>query len=298
MFLNDVNFLNFPVITFKKASMQNLNEFYNLIYDKFKTEEDLGSKWKDDCMKALMSQDKQELKRLEKQGGKIVLIDDAIDLLIDNFTLAEHDDKQIDFLKNMILNLKGYIKSIEFKENPAQIIFTTNKGKIIASKLTEVYPNFKHIRGIETRERHGTCHASAAAVSKNLDNQNKVATGYVYTFGEGYKYLHSWVEVEIEGEWFVIDVTRNLIMKKESYYKIRNINGRVYKISRDTLINDEPIRRVLDSENQWLNKLYLSNRHQAIEVYNQIKQREKEKKENDPLYKAAKHMYDSFQRQN
>ena len=41
MFFEDINFLNFPAVRFKRSSMKNLESFYSIIYKKFKTEEEV-----------------------------------------------------------------------------------------------------------------------------------------------------------------------------------------------------------------------------------------------------------------
>lgn len=294
MFFENVNFLNYPVIRFKKSSMKNLQTFYETIYQKFKTDEDEGEKWKDKCYEALIDGDDKKLEELKKERGRVLFVDEVIDILIDNFTKEggiSEEEKQSH--RETILKSK-YIKDIEYKENPAQIVFHTKIGTFKASKLSDVFPIFKKFPGIETDERHGTCHSSAIDVSTTISDKNKVATGYFYTFGEGCKYLHSWIELKIGTRMFVIDTTRNLLMPRKGYYYIRNITGPVYKISSKTLKKEEYIRDKLCGANEWLNKLYLSNRHQAKAVYKMIIDEEERKKLEDPLYVAAKHFHDSM----
>lgn len=294
MFFENINFLNYPAIRFKRTSMQNLETFYEVVYHKFKIEEDEGEKWKDDCYDALIAGDDKRLEELKKERGRVIFIDEVIDILIDNFTkeggLSEEEKQSY---RETILKSK-YIKDIEYKENPAQIVFHTKIGTFKASKLSDVFPIFKKFPGIETDERHHTCHSSSIDVSTTISDKNKVATGYIYTFGEGCKYLHSWIELKIGTRMFVIDTTRNLLMPRKGYYYIRNITGPVYKISSETLEKEEYIRDKLGESNEWLNKLYLSNRHQAKVVYRMILDEEERKKIEDPLYVAAKHFHDSM----
>lgn len=206
------------------------------------------------------------------QGGKIYFIGDVIDILLDKFTLKEGlTDEEFEEYRRMLLKSKQII-DVEYRKNPLQIVFKTIVGEFKASKLSDIFPIFKKIPVIETRERHGCCHTDAIAVSTAIDDKNKVATGYYCTFGEGAKYLHSWVEIKLDSRIFVIDTTRNLLMPKKGYYFVRNIDGPVYKISSETLKKEEDIRDFLCEENEWLNKLYLSNRHQAKKVYKIIKQ--------------------------
>ena len=289
------NFLNFPVIRFTRPTAETLDSFYALIYKKFKTDEDTGNDWKEQCMDALEANDAAKIKELEKQGGKIIFIDDIIDILIDNYT---RNDSNLDFeyFKNLVLKNPKYIKDIEFKDNPKQIVFTSTEGVFRASKLSDIFPVFKDFPNIENADRHGKCHQDSMVVSEALQDDNKVATGYIYTFGEGEKALHSWVEVTIDGKPFVVDTTRNLLMPRKFYYMIRNINGPVYKISKRTLEREKQIFDFLHMENEWLIKLYLSNRHQALQLYKVLQQTKEQEKMQDPLYAAAKNMSEGFNR--
>lgn len=288
------NFINYPAVRFKKASIQNLETFHDVIYAKFKLEEDRGDEWQEKCMDALMADDNDALHKLEKEKGKVIFFDDLIDILIDNYTL---DESTLDFehYREMILRSK-YIVDIEFKDNPKQIVFQTKIGTFKVSKLSDVFPIFRKYSDIVTRERHSRCHNDSIAVSKFIEDDNKVATGYNYTFGEGRKFLHSWVEVQIDGRPFVIDTTRNLLMPRKGFYYIRNINGPVYKISKRTLEREECIYNKLYNDDEWFIKLYLSNRHQAKQVYKHMVKAEENKKMQDPDYVAAKTLSEGFKR--
>ena len=81
-------------------------------------------------------------------------------------------------------------------------------------------------------------------------------------------------------------------MERKGYYYIRNIRGPVYKISNTTITKEEHIFWELQKKYPWLIKLYLANRHQALQVYKMIE----EEKRADPLYAAAKNIADGFAR--
>lgn len=273
MYFEDINFLNFPAIRFKRSSMKNLDAFYDVIYQKFKIEEDEGIKWKEECYQALIDNDEARVKELEKKG-KITFVGEVVDILLDKLTLSEGlTDEQFEEYRQTILKSRQ-IEEVSLNKNPHQVVFKTSIGEFKASKLTDIFPVFKEFPNIETRDRHGNCHTAAVLVSTAITDKNHVATGYCYSFGEGAKYLHSWVELDIDGKTFVIDTTRNLLMPKKAYYFVRNIEGPVYKISSETLKSESEIRDCLCEENVWLNKLYLSNRHQAKRVYRTIKQKQ------------------------
>ena len=252
MYFEDLNFLNLPAVRFKRPTAKTLKSFYDEVYKKFKTEQDEGEKWKDEAYDALIRDDKEALERLKKEGGKIIFVDDAIDVLIDQYMMADGiSDEEANSHRDTILR-GGYIKDIEFKHNPEQIVFTTKFGEFKASKLSDIFPIFQQIPQLQTPERHGKCHMASIDLSRSIENKNKIATGFIYTFGEGCKYLHSWIEFKFDGRDFVIDTTRNLLIPKKLYYYIRNIEGPVYKISSETIIKEEKIFDYLLGHNDWL----------------------------------------------
>lgn len=293
MYIYDANFLNLPVIRFKKPKIETLGIFYEQVEKQFKIEEEVGEKWKDDCFDALIAGDDDKLLRLQRERGKIAFTDDLIDILIDNFTRVD-SDLDVEYYRELILRNKKYVKDLEIKQNPKQLVFKTHIGEFKATKLSEAFPLFQTFPNIENSERHSRCHQDSIEVAVNIEDDCKVASGYCFTFGEGDKFLHSWVEVKLDGRDFVVDTTRNLLMPKKGYYCIRNVSGPVYKITKETLKKEEHIYRFLHSENEWLIKLYLANRKQALQLYHILQEKEEQKKLQDPLYQAAKHMHDAF----
>ena len=114
MYFEDLNFLNLPVVKFKRPNAKNLDSFYADIFKKFSIDEDNGIKWKDEAYEALIKDDKEAIARLEREGGKIIFVDDAIDVLIDNYMLAGGiSEEDAESHKNTILR-GGYIKDIEY----------------------------------------------------------------------------------------------------------------------------------------------------------------------------------------
>ena len=287
-----INFLNYPAVRFKRASMKTISTICDAAYDKFKVQEDIGGEWKDACMQAIEENNNEEFVRLQKQGGRILITDDMMDILLDHFTFAEPDREVVEDFRNMILKHAGYIKDIVVDYDAGCVTIKTKTGTFKAYKLTQVFEDMKLFPDIETEQRHQRCHIDSVELAKGLKDKTRVATGYAYTFGKGDKFLHSWVEIYLQNKPFVIDTTRNLLMERKGYYYIRNIRGPVYKISNTTITKEEHIFWELQKKYPWLIKLYLANRHQALQVYKMIE----EEKRADPLYAAAKNMADGFAR--
>ena len=297
MMINNIQFVNFPVIRFKRPTAETLGEFSRLVEDKFDKQEELGQEWRSECWNAFLNGDGEKLKELQQQKGTFYASDRLLDFLIDEFTLKESNLSPdiLESIANDIVKYSKFYKSISFDFDRCQIIIKTKSGTFKANKLTKVFPVLAEKTDyLETSQRHQNCHVDCISLLKNLEDKCKIATGYVTDSGKFAKYLHSWIELDIHGEPFVIDTTRNLLMRKRGYYMVHNIDGAVYKISKKTFLKDEQKLSVLTHYNDWFSKLYLANRHQAMQVYDILVQLEEKRKQEDPLYREAKHFHDSM----
>ncbi len=278
----NIEFVNFPTVRFKRPTEKTLSDFYELIYSRFHDYEQETQKWQNACYEVLM--DHEELKKLEAQGGRVTLLFDFINIMIDSYTRTDAT-ADIHFYRELLLR-NEYFKDVVFEENPRRIVIKTKDKDYKIGMLTEMCPYFKRFPNIETSKRHGGCHAGSMAVARRSEDKCKVATGYVSSFGEGAKFLHSWVEIDDGGDdLLIIDVTKNAIMRKKTYYLFYNISGAVHKISSETIKADVDMIDALETANPYLIKLYLSNRSRAKQVYKIITEHPElaEKIKNDPL---------------
>lgn len=120
--------------------------------------------------------------------------------------------------KNLVIKLKDYTLEVETfsKRNP---------------KVVKLLPD------IESIERNGTCYDKAYKICLGFKGSSNLVTGYNYGYTDKSKYLHSWVEVTIDGKEYVVDGTLNAMINKEGYYKLRKINL-LTSIPKEQLIND------------------------------------------------------------
>lgn len=95
---------------------------------------------------------------------------------------------------------------------------------------------------LESEKREGSCHSSIIPISIFLDIHfsNSVVTGYIKGLSESIKYIHSWLEFTYEGKEYVIDSTLNILMLKDEYYWLNNIQEKVDILSR---VSGENIRQ-------------------------------------------------------
>jgi len=69
---------------------------------------------------------------------------------------------------------------------------------------------------LDHRGRVGQCHNKSMEF---INLGDYLVTGYVDDTSRDYRVIHSWIETEK----VVIDYTSNLVMKKEDYYELRNV---------------------------------------------------------------------------
>lgn len=110
-----------------------------------------------------------------------------------------------------------------------------------AKKLSKLFPEFvKKNKLIISQKREGNCHWGSLYLSnfllKNGVSHN-VVTGNIYGLSDKARYLHTWIETEINNEQVVLDFTMNSVVNKAGYYALRHaealssINGE--NISKD-----------------------------------------------------------------
>ena len=293
--INNIQFINFPAIRFKRPTAETLDEFLRVLVDKFDKQEELGEKWRSACWNAFLNGNGDEIKRLQAEHGAFYASDRLLNFLIDEFTLKDSNitPEIMEDIARDIVKYSKFYKNISIDFERGQIIIKTTSGKFRANKLTKVFPKFlEKTDYLETPQRHQNCHIDSISLLKTLEDKCVLATGYVTDSGKFAKYLHSWIEVDLKGETFVIDTTRNLLMRRRGYYMINNIDGMVHKISKETFVKDEPKISILTGYNDWLSKLYLANRKQALQVCEILEELEEKRKNEDPSYKEAKELHD------
>ncbi len=285
-------FLNFPAVRFKKSKLtrDELERF-------FITREKQSKEWMDKTLNALSNNNDEEFNRLKGE----TIIDGsnfAIESAISRFTEDNFDNAIIErYLKNLVKNDPDYVHNFNIY-NDKHLKIETSLGEIDAYKLSKIYPEFvEYFPNISDDTRYGKCHVWSKYILKNFETDNKsirIATGFIMPFSEKHKTLHSWIEIRTNDGVYVIDATRDLYINKKGYYQCNNIEGPVYKISKKTFDREENLFNRMCSYDQNFSKFYLSNRHQAIAVYKNMLKEDQKRREEDPLYREAKHFHDSL----
>lgn len=174
----------------------------------------------------------------------------------------------------------GCVKAI-FKIGEEKYKIETTEGELIFSSIQSYFFNneerkfknmdevreyTKQIESIKTRNGH--CHKLAQQFGKiffdNFDMGIDVVTGYTSHYTNPNKYLHSWNEIKVNDEEYVIDSTLNVVMNKNGYYLINHTGESqiVSRIKMEDIIKDNmkygELLKEIDS------KTYLTSRDETI----------------------------------
>ena len=285
-----LSFINYPAVRFKRSHLTK--EF---LYKFFITDENEREVWKMKVFDAM--RDKDTTKADELLDGAKVSYSEY--MLMQQISALTFDDYKLEQIKKQLDDIVGndYLKSYEIDDD--QVFVQTAIGPISGVRLTSAFPEFKEILPkIGTRERLGKCHTyvNKIALKWNTNFPFRVATGFINPFTNRDKVLHSWIEFREDGQDYVIDASRNLLMNKAGFYQLLNVSGSVYKITPATIKREQDILMYLAKRSAGYSKLYLSNRHQALAVYKKLRKEEEEELEADPLYQAAKTMSNGFKK--
>lgn len=186
---------------------------------------------------------KAAIEYLKSVGAtKVDIYNCDIKCRINKWTQSNLDEKYKKSLIDELLKLEEYIRGIKIdnnsKFNIKELIIETKKGSIKVMQLSEMYPKLKGVfPEIESEKRNGKCFDYAYHLSLMIPLNTKLTTGYVYGYCDKSEYLHSWVEITIDNEEYVIDGTLNAIINKDGYYRMEHVIP-INQISKDILVDD------------------------------------------------------------
>lgn len=116
--------------------------------------------------------------------------------IVKGFKLNRIDDKKL---------------MISYKNDFVEFSMISDSIEFATGDISEVKKELLDYRG-----RIGKCHIKSIEL---INLGDYLVTGYVDDTDRNYRVIHSWIETEKS----VLDYTSNLIMKKEDYYKLRNV---------------------------------------------------------------------------
>lgn len=107
-------------------------------------------------------------------------------------------------------------------------------------------------------------HYFSVCIATNLPQEDsKVVTGFVYGKTDESKLLHSWVETIIDGQEVVIDVTKDAIIDKETYYGLL-VSDVINETSKQQLTSDANVIYPFIKDKRLSFEAYLVDREEVI----------------------------------
>lgn len=246
--------------------------------DRFKNSEKKGWQWKQDFEK--WRDDKpgfiNYLKWFTKgyAFSKIEVWREDLINLINLFSLNEFSNKDFDKLTQEIIQKRGnHIKNVRRNERNDLWVTLKNNKKYHFVKLKKLYPDIeKFLPELPTQTRYRQCHYLSHKLGMQYYKEGieaDVVTGEVNKISPKYKFLHSWIEINDEGNLIVIEPTMNIAMRKESFEMLFKPTE-LERIDSKTLYNDQDIYFDLLSIDTAYSKVYLCSRQEAVEKWKEF----------------------------
>lgn len=157
----------------------------------------------------------------------------------------------------------------EVEENNETINITTCFEPLKFTTISKFFPQLDKDNDLEDiEERIHKCHSKSVEYSeilKNMEINNDVVTAYIHAITDKGKYVHSWVEFEIDGKKHVLDYTKNIVMNKEGYYSLWSIDEIISKINCVDIENDKKIYKQISNGYYHIDyKTYLTCRDEIM----------------------------------
>ena len=141
------NFLNYPAVRFKRASMKNIEKFYDALYSKFYLEEEKGLAWINECIDAHEKGDDKKLKQLTSKGRFLTPIRFVIKTMIHDFTLeSELSHGLVEEYKDSVLKDNPSMTDIVIQESPTSaLIFKFGEKEVKFALIKPFSSTFKYV---------------------------------------------------------------------------------------------------------------------------------------------------------
>ncbi len=257
--------LYIPVVTFEKATPENIIEFDKLLTTNFIFKEVAYLNTFITVTDSFMSGYYNWIAEYEQSFGKLSLDKWLIDEIIDYYTMKNSPKNIYNYVGKLI---QVFDYSVDFLDDG--IVFDNVTDHFVAKRMSDHFPIAEIDPTILSYDRHSTCHDKCVELSEKLPFDHVVATGYVSYVRDCWKFLHSWVEFDYQGTPHVFDYTQNVLVTKDTYYAYKNVGEIVSKIPQKTISKENQIINSLKNYNPLLIKLYLANHEEALSFYNDI----------------------------
>lgn len=217
--------------------MFDFEEFYKSFHLPYEKSTEIDNLFAEYCNKQGL---RKGIEYLQDIGATWLDIDSyTITYLINEYTKEPstiEEQQLIDKLKK----LKDTVIDVRIKEekNKKQIIILTKTGTLKFIKFSSLTPRIKEeLPILTTSNRAGKCFELSYEINRRLGIPHTIVTGFIHGYSDMSRYLHTWLELNYNGETYVIDGTLNAMITKEEYYKLKHIKI-INRIQDDTFQSD------------------------------------------------------------
>ena len=208
------------------------------------------------------------LKYIRASGfRKLNMLDNNLLGLLDRFSDVEISEQELnECIEKLRKNFPQDIIDVSC-DNRDKLKIQLKDRVIDAETLTHRYPKIAEYypSALTLESRKGKCHQMSLAISQGLGDDCNVVTGSYYTVTPRARFLHSWVEEEIDNETYCYDFTYNIALKQKDYYKLFHVIP-YEKISPAQFREDRELLARLVGKSELYSKLYLSSREEALDI--------------------------------
>jgi len=263
------------------------------LIDRFKTPEKKGSNWRHEFEDWKKEKDPISFVHWFTKGYAFTKIEPWREDLHDfiyHFTLKEFKDKDFDEYTKLLLKYrKNHIKQVRRDKRDELWVTLKNNKKWHFVTLTSYYPDIcNFIPELLTTKRNNECHSLSRkiALQHYVEGMNaELVTGIVSELSPKYKYLHSWVEIEGDGQIIAIDPVKNVVMDKKVYDKLFDA-VELERIDGETLYEERDAYWDLVALDNYYSKLYLCSRDEALEKWHALGLSKMTKNEREDFHNA------------
>ena len=259
------NFINFPYIKFSKADLCNWakKKYIDSETTKVNRAQEKFSKYM-----LLYSSEKENTAKALNLIYRFDPMKNSLYNLIRSFTYKTFDKISFNYLVEMFSDMGLHI-DIEGDE----LVVRKYDFSFSVMKLSKMEPEIlKTLPDIEDPERRGKCHPYGVLTALHFHKKQyktQLVTGRIYQLSPGAKYLHSWVEIEKDGQILVIDPTKNAVMSKQAYYFINNVSSTV-RLDASDVKKDFHIIEALTKYDNYVVKVYYENPKNGRKLYEKL----------------------------
>ena len=199
---------------------------------------------------------------------------DYINTFINYFTCHNDcNDNALQHIEETILKRSNKIESFDYEDRDHCTIRLKNGRKIYFQTITSSFDNIlEDIPDLLSHDRDHKCHTRSLALVNIIAQDCSCVTEIIYPLTPKAKWLHSWVEIDLNGKTYCMDNNKNAVLLKDDYYYLMHAKP-MERITQSTIINELDMIKYFNDhtsrETPYI-KLYCACHDEAVAKYKKI----------------------------